>query len=317
MNAERFFCRKTKQLLHERIMAKNGSANTTPDLTYMEATFLASVNVLFSLIGIFGNTLVIVVVARNRHLHTVTNMFITSLAVADLLVCLVAQPMYAAFLYGFSPNPAYSVTRRTFSFVSVLASISNLVAVTVDRYIAIVSPMTYHLRATFKSATILVCVIWLVSLALGIPSGIEPSVRRITVCYTLALIIIIVPIYVRIYTIARRQARVIARQVDHFEKDLRTKSERENIAAKTIGNVLAVFIICWLPVIVTPLIFRYSMNTRNVRRALKWAQTLALCSSAINPAIYSLKMQIFRKELRKIYRVVLRRRYWEEKPEFL
>ena len=283
----------------------------------MEATFLASVNVLFSLIGIFGNTLVIVVVARNRHVHTVTNTFITSLALADLLACLVAQPMNAAFLYGLSPNPAYGTTRKTFSFVSVLASISNLVAVTVDRYIAIVSPMTYHLRATFKNATILLCVIWLVSLALGIPSGVETSVARITVCYTLALVIIIVPIYVRIYTIARRQARVIARQVGHFEKDLQTKSDRENIAAKTIGSVLAVFIICWLPVLVTPLIFRYSMNTRNVRRALKWAQTLALCSSAINPVIYSLKMQIFRKELRKIFRVVLRRRHWEEKPEFL
>jgi len=298
-------------------MAKNGSANTTPDLTDMEATFLASVNVLFSLIGIFGNTLVIVVVARNRHLHTVTNTFIASLALADLLACLVAQPMNAAFLYGLSPNPAYGTTRKTFSFVSVLASISNLVAVTVDRYIAIVSPMTYHLRATFKNATILLCVIWLVSLALGIPSGVEPSVARITVCYTLALVIIIVPIYVRIYTIARRQARVIARQVGHFKKDLQTKSDRENIAVKTIGSVLAVFIICWLPVLVTPLIFRYSMNTRNVRRALKWAQTLALCSSAINPVIYSLKMQIFRKELRKIFRVVLRRRHWEEKPEFL
>ena len=298
-------------------MAKNDSFNSSADLSDFEATFLASVNVIFSLCGIFGNVLVFIVVARNRQLHTVSNMFITSLALADLLVCLVAQPMYAVFLYGLPPNPAYSSTRKTFSYISVLASISNLAAVTIDRYVAIVSPMQYQLKANFKSALILLCFIWVVSLGLGIPSGIDESIRHITVYYILALVVIIVPIYVRIYFIARGQARVIARQVEHIEKDLKTKGERENIAAKTIGNVLGLFIICWLPVIVIPMIFRYSANSRTVRKLLKWAQTLALCSSAVNPIIYSLKTQIFKKELRKFYRVALRRRSWEDKPMVL
>lgn len=298
-------------------MAQNGSGSTTADLSNMQAALLASINVLFSLIGTFGNLLVFLVVLRNRQLHTVTNVFIISLAVADLLVCLVAQPMYAIYLYGLPHNAAYSITRKTFSFVSVLASISNLAAVTVDRYMAIVSPMAYQQRMSFKAAAILLCLIWLASLLLGIPSGYLRSVQHLTVYYTIALVIVIVPIYVRIYIIARRQARVIARQVGHLEKDLRGKSERENLAAKTIGNVLAVFIVCWLPVTVLPMIFRYSGNSLAVRRALKWAQTLALCSSAMNPLIYSLKTQIFRKELRKIYRVIARRRSWEEKPECL
>ena len=298
-------------------MLKNGSTNTAGDLTELERTLLASVNVVFSLIGIFGNVLVFVVVARNRQLHTVSNVFITSLAFADLLACIVPQPMYAAFLYGLSHDPVYSAVRKSFSFVSLLASIGNVAAVTIDRHTAIVSPMVYQLRAKFKGAAMLLCFIWAVSLVLGIPSGVKRSFAHVTVYYTLALVIAIVPIYVRIYFVARRQARVITRQVGHIEKDLGGKSERENIAVKTIGNVLAVFIFCWLPVIVIPIIFRYSVNSRNVRRALKWAQTLALCSSAVNPIIYSLKTQIFRKELRKTYRIVLRRDHWEEKPEFL
>lgn len=294
-------------------MTKNGSFNTTGDLSDIEATFLASMNLLFSLCGIFGNVLVFIVVARNRQLHTVTNMFITSLALADLLVCLVAQPMYVIFLFGLPPNPAYGNTRKTFSYVSVLASISNLAAITIDRYIAIVSPMQYQLRANFKSASALLCIIWVVSLGLGIPSGVERAVQHITVYYIIALVLIIVPIYVRIYIIARRQARVIARQVGHIEKDVKNKGERENIAAKTIGNVLGVFIVCWLPMIVIPMIYRYSMNSRSVRRAFKWAQTVALCSSAVNPVIYSLKTQIFKKELKKFYRIALRRRSWQDK----
>ena len=299
-------------------MAKNGSANAIGDLTDAEATILASVNVMFSVLGVFGNVLVFVVVACNRQLHTVTNVFVTSLAFADLLVCVVAQPMYAAFLFGLPHNPTYSAVRKSFSFVSVLASISNVAAVTIDRYTAITSPMVYQLRAKFKGAAILLCLIWTVSLALGIPSGIKDrSFAHVTVYYTLALVIIIVPIYVRIYFVARRQARTIAVQVGHIDRDLRGKSERENIAAKTIGNVLVAFIVCWLPVIFLPMIYRYVLNSRDVRRSLKWAQTLALCSSAINPIIYSFKTQIFRKELKKIYRLVLRRSSWEDKLEHL
>ncbi|XP_020618798.1 octopamine receptor 1-like [Orbicella faveolata] len=295
-------------------MVKNGSTNSTVDLSNIEATFLASVNVVFSLCGIIGNVLVLIVIARNRQLHTVTNVFISSLALADLLVCIVAQPMNAVFLYGLPPNPVYGMTRKTFSFVSMLASISNLAVLTVDRYIAIVTPMQYQLKANFKRASILLCLIWVISLGLGIPSGIIQSVQRITKYYTLALVVIIVPIYIRIYLIARGQERVIARQAEHIEKDSKKKRDRENIAAKTIGSVLAVFIFCWLPLIVIPMIFRYSAANRVVMRALKWAQTVALCSSAVNPVIYSLKTQIFKQEVKKVLRSTLRRNSWEDKP---
>lgn len=295
-------------------MAKNGSTNSTADLSNVEATFLASVNVVFSVCGILGNVLVLTVVARNRQLHTVTNIFISSLALADLLVCIVAQPMNAVFLYGLPPNPVYGMTRKAFSYVSMLASISNMAVLTIDRYIAIASPMQYHHKANFKSAFIQLCLIWVISLGMGIPSGIIQSVQRITKYYTLALVAIIVPIYIRIYLIARRQALIIARQTEHIEKDPKKKSDRENIAAKTIGSVLAVFIFCWLPLIVIPMIFRYSTDNRIVRRALKWAQSVALCSSAVNPVIYSLKTQIFKKEVKKLFSSALRRNSWEDKP---
>ncbi|XP_022792190.1 dopamine receptor 2-like [Stylophora pistillata] len=294
-------------------MAGNGSYIYQKDLTSFERYFLATINVFFSLCGILGNVLVFVVIARKRQLHTVSNTFITSLAAADLLVCVFSQLMYAVFLYGLPPNTAYSNTRKVFSFVSVLASISNLAAVTIDRYIAIVNPMQYQLGANFKSASLLLCAIWVVSLSLGIPSGFVRSIQQIAVYYTIALLLVIAPIYVRIYSIAHNQARVITEQAKHIKKDSKNKPEKENIAAKTIGYVLAVFIICWFPLLITPMIFRHSENSRIVRKALKWAQTLALCSSALNPIIYSLKTQIFRKELRKVFRIAFKRHSWEDK----
>ena len=284
-----------------------------------QALIIASVNVAFAVIGIFGNALVFVIVARNRRLHTVSNLFIISLALADLLVCIVPQPMYAAFLFGLPHDPIYSVVRKSFASVSVLASISSLAAVTVERYTAIVSPMRCQIRANLTNFSVLLFITWSVSIGMGIPKGLRVSLfQSITVYYIISLVLIIYPINLYIYIIARRQARSIAKQVGHLGKGSKGKNKKENIAAKTIGSVLAVFAICWVPVIVTPMIYRKgygNCETRNL--AFKWTQTLALCSSAVNPVIYSLKTQVFRKELKDIHRRVFRGSSWQDKPEFI
>jgi hypothetical protein len=49
-------------------------------------------NVILFLTGCFGNSLVLLVVARKQDMRTPTNYFISSLAVADLLVLLICQP---------------------------------------------------------------------------------------------------------------------------------------------------------------------------------------------------------------------------------
>lgn len=57
---------------------------------------LALVLFTFCLATVLGNVLVIAAVARERYLHTVTNYFITSLAVADCLVGSIVMPFSAA-----------------------------------------------------------------------------------------------------------------------------------------------------------------------------------------------------------------------------
>lgn len=64
----------------------------------IQAVFCLLYSAIFVL-GLFGNILVCYVVARNKAMHTVTNCFITNLALADILLCVLAVPFTP--LYSF------------------------------------------------------------------------------------------------------------------------------------------------------------------------------------------------------------------------
>lgn len=89
----------TLQLCH----VMNSSLYHTP--TYplslslaVDHNYWALILILFPILTLFGNILVILSVCRERSLQTVTNYFIVSLAIADLLVAVVVMPFAVYFL---------------------------------------------------------------------------------------------------------------------------------------------------------------------------------------------------------------------------
>lgn len=64
----------------------------------MDHNYWALILILFPILTLFGNILVILSVCRERSLQTVTNYFIVSLAIADLLVAVVVMPFAVYFL---------------------------------------------------------------------------------------------------------------------------------------------------------------------------------------------------------------------------
>ena len=71
------------------------SANLTtqPDVVPMDAKYWAIVLTLFPMFTVFGNVLVVLSVYKERALQTVTNYFIVSLAVADIMVAVLVMPL--------------------------------------------------------------------------------------------------------------------------------------------------------------------------------------------------------------------------------
>lgn len=78
----------------------NQNNNSIEDINAlpMVKIFFYVVYILIFLIGMFGNLLVILVVMRNKSMQTVTNLFITNLALSDILLCIFAVPFTPLYL---------------------------------------------------------------------------------------------------------------------------------------------------------------------------------------------------------------------------
>jgi dopamine receptor D1-like len=129
--------------------------------------------ILFSFATVFGNSLVILAVIRERYLHTATNYFVTSLAVADCLVGLVVMPFSA--LYEVLQNTWFFGTDwcdtwRSLDVLFSTASILNLCVISLDRYWAITDPFSYPMKMSRNRAAALIAAVWICSSLISFPA---------------------------------------------------------------------------------------------------------------------------------------------------
>lgn len=193
---------------------------------------------------LLGNTLVCVAVTKFRHLRSkVTNFFVISLAISDLLVAILVMPWKAATeIVGFWPFGAFCNVWVAFDIMCSTASILNLCVISVDRYWAISSPFRYERKMTPKVACLMISVAWTLSVLISFipvqlnwhkaqttsyaelngtypgdlpPDNCDSSLNR-TYAISSSLISFYIPVaimivtYTRIYRIAQKQIRRIS-----------------------------------------------------------------------------------------------------------
>lgn len=112
----------------------------------LSTLFWAVINGILFIAIICGNTLTIIAVRTCRRLKSmISNLFILSLAVSDLIVGL-ALPYHLAFYLGsdFGKSHQLCLIRFFFIIFACCVSILTLIAIAVDRYIAIVYALHYR-----------------------------------------------------------------------------------------------------------------------------------------------------------------------------
>uniref|UniRef100_A0A671Q5E1 Histamine receptor H2b n=1 Tax=Sinocyclocheilus anshuiensis TaxID=1608454 RepID=A0A671Q5E1_9TELE len=139
----------------------------------MFSTLRWVVLVAFILLAICGNVLVCLAVATSRRLHQISSCFILSLAVTDLLLGLLVLPLSAMLELRNGRWPLGGVFCNIYISLDVMlcsASILTLLAISVDRYLAISNPFCYPRRVTPRRVAITLTAIWTCSLAVSFVS---------------------------------------------------------------------------------------------------------------------------------------------------
>ncbi|XP_042251501.1 adenosine A2a receptor b [Thunnus maccoyii] len=119
-------------------------------------------------LAVAGNILVCWAVCRNSNLQSITNFFVVSLAVADIAVGLLAIPFAIAISIGFCACFHGCLFMACFLLVLTQSSIFNLLAVAVDRYIAIKNPLRYNSLVTVQRAKGIIALCWVLSVGIGL-----------------------------------------------------------------------------------------------------------------------------------------------------
>ena len=268
---------------------------------------LIPINILSIIIGTMGNALVIATVYTNATLQIISNFWLASMAVADLMVTAVGQPLLVAF-WGLQLNrecnEPVSETFRLVGNMSCSASVLHLCFISIDRCLLIVRPLDCRKIRTLRRFKIVVAISWAIPVIYGVLrmtiskkatsyfTVVAAALCYLTIisCYTL----IVIKVWNRKTETLRGSTRGHAGQSPSHLVERRVTA--------TIAIVVVVFTICWVPL----MYLRSAYAESNVGVSYNWARTVALSNSAMNPWIYCFRMTEFRATYMKLLRCGLK-----------
>nr|XP_006626540.1 PREDICTED: trace amine-associated receptor 4-like [Lepisosteus oculatus] len=272
-------------------------------------------------VAVCGNCMVIISISHFKQLHSPSNFLILSLGCVDCLLGSLIMPysmirsVESCWYFG----EIFCAIHSSLDMMMSIASILHLGFIAADRYFAICDPLRYRNKMTMFNITLFIVISWLFSFAFGFGvvlskvnlAGIEEFVVSsscVGACIVIlnkewgmlsASVAFIIPgtvmisLYIKIFFVARRHARVINAAAPVDDKSS-IADKREKKAAKTLGIVIGVFLLCWLPFFITIIIdpFIDFSTPVIVFDTLMW---LGYFNSACNPMIYGFFYPWFQK----------------------
>ena len=265
-----------------------------------------ALNAPLMLISIVGNSLVLAAILRTPSLRSPSTVFLSNLAVSDLLVGLVLQPVFIAHLLKASVllEHAYS----TLSLLACGVSLGTITAISVDRFLA----LHYHLRypnlMTIRRALYTSATIWFICFLLSCLHLWSQEKHLIAVTVSIALCILVSTFsYIKIYRIVRQHLTHINAQkqaVDCFNTQRNENNLNIIQSRKTTLNTFIYYVcmmLCYTPVFVSAL--TRALLPAYWTKAWALTDTVAFLNSSINPFLYCWRTHELRRAVLKTLRV--------------
>ncbi|XP_041949300.1 trace amine-associated receptor 13c-like [Alosa alosa] len=274
-----------------------------------------------SVFTVFVNLLVIISICHFKQLQTPTNIFILSMAVADLFIGGIVMPVESMRLVESCWFLGESLCNFYPAVMTILvsASLGHLVFIAVDRYLAVCEPFFYASTMTVGKSVACIVICWLSSALynltlLNVNENMNNPHRQsscvgeclLLIDFTWGMVDVVISfilpcsilftLYLIIFFVARNQARVINAQSGNMSNNAKCviSKSSDRKAAKTLGIVIFVYLLGWIPYYISILT---QESTSVAVYVLSW---LMYINSFVNPLIYALFYPWFKVSVRHI-----------------
>ena len=264
-----------------------------------------------SVAAVAFNAVAILALRRTLALPKNLKLLLLSMAVSDVGVGLLVQPLYVVITVMFKEN-SHDTSRVILGYAYIIAtnflctaSLIGVTALAADRFLAIHLHLRYHEFVTYNRVVFVVILIWMSSAIIGLLLLWNRWVGLAFVpVISIVCLIVIALFYLKIYLAVKYHTEQIAATQGsdggEINEEKQRNAEKQKKAAITIFCVYLVLVVCYLPNLVLACI-KLADNKFTISEYLFVSNDLLLfLNSVLNPLIYCWKMKHIRHAVKNI-----------------
>lgn len=287
------------------------------DGQYAGLVILCVITILLAIIAIVGNILVVIAIIKTPSLHSPSYIFLFSLAVSDLGVGSIVQPLHvllAVWALQGNYTESFCTVRILFWFLTAgfsIASYLTIVIISIDRYLAVSLRTEYRVKVTMRRVIGAAVTLWIVTAVLvgvtrgGINNyGFTFAVIAISI-WVISFFVTSFIFFKTIRIILRSQAQVQTRlSSDSLEQQTRESGFNLGVYKRSVYSMLYVYLLylfCYIPIVLYFVLLLFLPDLSSVMIAYhEISLSIVLFNSSANPFVYLWRMKDLRKAVRKL-----------------
>ena len=280
------------------------------------AVFFAALNIFFSMTASLSNALILVALQKVSSVHPPAKLLFRCLAVTDLGVGLITQPLYATTILNFVTKIKWNflyyveVIRAVSSIILCGVSIFTSTAISVDRLLALLLGLRYRHVVTLRRVCVLLTCFWLTSISIALIYNFWSRRFSLFIASGLGVLSVVISIFshTRIFfKLRQHQAQVQGVHQGQPNGEGILISLNITRYKKTVSSIACVqlaLVACYVPFIISLVSIMIPGRRGRMSASIVWisVQTFAYLNSSLNPILYCWKIKEVRQAVKDTVR---------------